>query len=161
MSMNSFTLVLTRFPRAALGTSALLIPFLLAAQDFEMDWYAVAAGGGEGSGGDFALSATVGQPEAGDMAGGDFALTGGFWSIVSETEPPPAFSLTVSLSDGDLVISWPQTGSAGFLLQEAITLAAPGLTWNTVDVTPQTSNGTKTVRLPLTTGSRFYRLHQP
>lgn len=38
-------------------------------------------GGGvvDSSGGEFAMSATIGQPDAGSMAGGDFKLTGGFW----------------------------------------------------------------------------------
>jgi len=31
------------------------------------------------TGGDFELSGTIGQPDAGAMAGGDFELTGGFW----------------------------------------------------------------------------------
>jgi hypothetical protein len=159
--MNSFMPILMRAQRAALCASALLIPLLLVAQEFEMDWYAVTAGGGEASGGDFTLSATVGQPEAGDMAGGDFALTSGFWSIVPATEPPPALSLNVRLDAGHLIISWPETGGAGFLLEQASALAAPGGTWDTVNVTPQTSNGIKTVRIPLTVGSRFYRLHQP
>jgi hypothetical protein len=31
------------------------------------------------SGGNFELSGTIGQPDAGVLAGGDFELTGGFW----------------------------------------------------------------------------------
>ena len=38
-------------------------------------------GGGtmRSTGGDFELSGTIGQPDAGVMQGGDFTLTGGFW----------------------------------------------------------------------------------
>ncbi len=49
--------------------------------DFEIDWW-TADGGGDmwGAGGDFELSGTIGQPDAGGvMTGGDFELTGGFW----------------------------------------------------------------------------------
>ena len=43
-------------------------------------------GGGvmRSTGGDFELSGTCGQPDAGVMSGGDFQLTGGFW-----IESPP------------------------------------------------------------------------
>jgi len=52
-----------------------------AAQDFTVDWYTV-DGGGEmwTTGGNFELSGTIGQCDAGvTMTGGDFELTGGFW----------------------------------------------------------------------------------
>ena len=43
-------------------------------------------GGGvmQSTGGEFELSGTIGQPDAGVMSGGDFQLTGGFW-----IESPP------------------------------------------------------------------------
>ena len=55
------------------------------AQDFTIDWHTI-DGGGEifSTGGDFELSGTIGQPDAGDtMTGGVFELTGGFWAIGS------------------------------------------------------------------------------
>ena len=55
------------------------------AQDFTIDWYTI-DGGGEmfSTGGDFELSGTIGQPDAGQaMTGGDFELNGGFWAIGS------------------------------------------------------------------------------
>jgi len=45
---------------------------------FELTWFSVDGGGGTGSGGDFVLRGTIGQPDAGDHAGGDFTLRGGF-----------------------------------------------------------------------------------
>ena len=53
------------------------------ADDFALDWWTI-DGGGEmwTTGGDFELSGTIGQPDAGPaMTGGDFELTGGFWAI--------------------------------------------------------------------------------
>jgi hypothetical protein len=48
--------------------------------DYELSWHTVDGGGIMFStGGDFELSGTIGQPDAGVMAGGDFTLTGGFW----------------------------------------------------------------------------------
>lgn len=38
------------------------------------------------TGGEFELSGTIGQPDAGKMSGGDFTLTGGFWAVVQSLE---------------------------------------------------------------------------
>jgi hypothetical protein len=48
-----------------------------------VDWYTVDGGGDMWTtGGNFELSGTIGQPDAGVvMTGGDFELTGGFWVI--------------------------------------------------------------------------------
>ena len=48
---------------------------------FEITWYTIDAGGtNNASGGNFTLSGTIGQPDAGaEMTGGQFSLTGGFW----------------------------------------------------------------------------------
>jgi len=48
--------------------------------DMQMNRWTI-DGGGEMrcSGGEFELSATIAQPDAGVMTGGDFELTGGFW----------------------------------------------------------------------------------
>ena len=50
------------------------------AYDLSVDWYTVDGGGGTSTGGEYVLSGTVGQPDAGMVAtGGDFTLAGGFW----------------------------------------------------------------------------------
>ena len=45
-------------------------------------------GGGvmRSTGGDFEMSSTIGQPDAGKMTGGDFQLTGGFWFELPPTD---------------------------------------------------------------------------
>ena len=50
--------------------------------DFELDWWTVDGGGDMfTAAGDFELSGTIGQPDAGvTMTGGLFELTGGFWA---------------------------------------------------------------------------------
>ena len=46
----------------------------------DLSWYTIDGGGQISStGGGFELSATIGQPDAGQMSGGNFQLTGGFW----------------------------------------------------------------------------------
>ena len=70
------------FGIAFTGGTAALAPV---GPTFDLSWYTI-DGGGEmfSTGGDFELSGTIGQPDAGDpMTGGDFELTGGFWAIGS------------------------------------------------------------------------------
>ncbi len=64
-----------------------LAPALLA-QDFDISWHTI-DGGGEMfcNGGNFELSGTIGQPDAGAMTGGDFELVGGFWAIGGDNPP--------------------------------------------------------------------------
>ena len=48
--------------------------------EFDLTWHTIDGGGVmRSTGGDFELSGTIGQHDAGRMAGGDFELTGGFW----------------------------------------------------------------------------------
>jgi len=50
------------------------------APEFDLSWNTIDGGGVmRSTGGDFELSGTIGQPDAGRMAGGNFELTGGFW----------------------------------------------------------------------------------
>ncbi len=47
---------------------------------YDLSWWTVDGGGGESSGGTYALAGTVGQPDAGALTGGDYSLVGGFWA---------------------------------------------------------------------------------
>ncbi len=67
---------------AAVGALALACATWAATgvEDFEISRSTIDGGGIMFStGGDFELSGTIGQPDAGSMIGGDFELTGGFW----------------------------------------------------------------------------------
>jgi hypothetical protein len=132
----------------------------LAAQEFTLDWFTVAAGGGESGGGDFQLRATVGQSDAGNLAGGTFEMAGGFWSITRALEAPGAPTLNITLDQSSVMISWPASGGAGFALEETATLPASG-SWNAINTAPQVHNGINSLRLPLATGNRYYRLRKP
>jgi hypothetical protein len=46
---------------------------------YSIPWYTVDGGGGTSSAGDYTLSGTAGQYDAGTLAGGGYTLTGGFW----------------------------------------------------------------------------------
>jgi hypothetical protein len=52
--------------------------------DFDLVWFTMDAGGGTSTGGNFALSATIGQPDAGEMDSGALHLQGGFWGVFAK-----------------------------------------------------------------------------
>ena len=56
-------------------------------QTFDLSWYTI-DGGGEmfTFGGDYELSGTIGQHDAGTLTGGDYELAGGFWPVVSAAD---------------------------------------------------------------------------
>jgi hypothetical protein len=67
--------------RSAFGLAVLLLAlavFAADAQDYAVDWWTVDGGGGTSTGGVYALSGTIGQPDTGEMSGGTFTLVGGF-----------------------------------------------------------------------------------
>src|SRR5262249_49561063 len=69
------------------------------AQSFSIDWFTIDGGGGTSTGGVFAVSGTVGQPDAGvAMSGGNFSVTGGFWSLFSTVQTPGAPTLSIFLT---------------------------------------------------------------
>ena len=90
-------LLATALSAAALGYAQ---PGETRADDFELARSTIDGGGMMFStGGDFVLSGTIGQPEAGTMEAGEFTLTGGFWF----EEPPGDCNSTggVNLLDYD------------------------------------------------------------
>lgn len=58
------------------------------AQDYAITWYTIDGGGGTSTGGDYSLSGTIGQHDAGGpMIGGDYSVTGGFWAGIGSGTP--------------------------------------------------------------------------
>jgi hypothetical protein len=62
------------------------------AQDFALDWWTLDGGGGASTGGVYALSGTVGQPDAGSLSGGNFGLEGGFWVVALPVNHAPVMN---------------------------------------------------------------------
>lgn len=59
---------------------------------YELSWFTLDSGGGQSHGGDYAISGTIGQPEASVlMSGGQFTVQGGFWYPTADiiVDPPP------------------------------------------------------------------------
>lgn len=76
----------------------------------DMDWWTVDGGGGRSAGSGFALTDTVGQPDAGPpLAGGLFTFSGGLWTGDPTPAEPPLFA--DDFETGDLTQWNSSTGS--------------------------------------------------
>jgi hypothetical protein len=135
---------------------SLLVPFLGLAQSYSIDWYKVAGGGGGAStGGVYAISGTIGQPDAGaPMTNGQYSVTGGFWVLPQAVQTPGAPTLTVvSATPGNATISW-SPPTPGFVLQETWSLSPSN--W-----TNSPSAATNPITVPVTLPTKLYRLAKP
>ena len=47
--------------------------------DYQIVWSTIDGGGGRSAGGQYVLTGTIGQPDAGYSASGNYELLGGFW----------------------------------------------------------------------------------
>jgi hypothetical protein len=70
------------------------------AQDYDLSWSTIANGGGRSVGGQYELTGTIGQPDAGYSAGGNYELLSGFWlTIIVISEPDAAIETLGELTD--------------------------------------------------------------
>src|SRR5438046_2556508 len=131
---------------------SLLITFLsavpLSAQNYRIDWFAIDGGGGTSSGGQYTLSGTIGQPDAGELKGGNYVLEGGFWGEILMQLVAP--KLYIERSVDHVIISW-SPNTPGFYLQESPTLAPPS--WFN-----SSSGSSNPATLPATSPGRFFQL---
>ena len=134
--------------------------FSLHAQNYSVDWFKVAAGGGTSSGGQYSVTGTAGQPEAGvAMSGGYYySVLGGFWSLIAVLQSPGAPTLTITFIGPDsVVISWP-SAATGFVLQQSPDLTVTNWTMSSY---PITTNGTvESITITSPAGYLFFRLNK-
>src|SRR5215469_14543800 len=125
------------------------------AQSYSIDWYKIAGGGGTSTNGQYALSGTIGQHDAGGpMTGGNYSLTGGFWSLISVVQIAGLPNLSVTHSGTSVIVSWPNTGN--YTLQQNSVLTSGG--WTTSGYTVTTANGTNSITITSPAGNLFFRL---
>ena len=138
---------------------ALLLPATGFAQQYSIDWYKVAGGGGTSTGSTYVVNGTIGQQDAGGtMTGGSYSLTGGFWALISVVQTPGTPNLTITfVGPNSVKVSWPNTGSYT-LLQNA---SVAGGSWTISGYTIITANGTNSITITPPTGNLFFRLHNP
>lgn len=136
----------------------LLVPATGFAQPYAVDQYKIAGGGGTSSGGQYAVSGTVGQHDAGGaISGGGYSLTGGFLSFVSVRQTPGAPALTVTHEGNSVTITWPSP-STGFVLEQNSALGAAD--WMASGFTVSDDGTTRNITIPIPSGSLFFRLKQ-
>lgn len=135
-------------------TSALLLLGLAAgAQNYSIDWYKVAGGGGTCTGAVYQVSGTIGQHDAGGpMTGGNYSVTGGFWAIYA-VQTPGAPLLSITRVGTQTIVSWPLSAT-GWTLQTNVNLTTP--TWG--NYSGSTVNNSVTSAPP--PNNLFFRLKQ-
>ena len=135
---------------------SLLIQVVGFAQQYSIDWYKV-SGGGTSTGGQYSVSDTTGQHDAGGpMTGGNYSLTGGFWSLISIVPTPGAPSLTIQwINPTTVKVSWPSP-STGFVLQQNSDLNTAN--WANNSATVNDDGTTKSVTIIPPSGTLFFRL---
>ena len=132
--------------------------FQALAQTYSIDWYIIAGGGGTSTGGVYAVSGTIGQPDAsGAMTGGNYSLTGGFWSLIAVVQTGGAPTLYISHSGNTVTVYWQDV--SGWNLQQNGNLTSSAGWSASGGVTPL--NGTNYLTITPPTGNLFFRLHNP
>jgi hypothetical protein len=120
-------------------------------QNYSIESYVIAGGGGTSSGGDFTLSGTVGQPSAGiPLSGGTYTLQGGFWPGLIVTTSGEVPQLFIQMTAQDVTVSW-APATSGFVLEQSEDLGNG--TW-----LPAPEGNP--VLVPATDSAVFYRLRK-
>jgi hypothetical protein len=146
---------------ALLVAVSVLVAFAvrIEAQPYSTDWFKVAGGGGTSTNGQYSISGTIGQPDAGAMSGGSYSVVGGFWAIVSAVQTPGAPLLRIEpTATNAVVVAWPAP-SSGFKLQVNANLSTTN--WTDVGQTPTVVGGENQVIVVSPSGNWFYRLRWP
>jgi hypothetical protein len=135
---------------------ALLLALSASAQIYSIDWFKVAGGGGTSTNGQYSLSGTVGQHDAGGpLTGGNYSLTGGFWALYAvPTAGAPTLRIVLTATN-TAVVSWPSPSTA-WKLQQNLNLSTT--TWTTPSETVNDNGAEKFIIVKPPMGSRFYRL---
>jgi hypothetical protein len=143
---------------AGISSLCLSLGFAAGAQNCSVDWPKISGGGGTSAGGNFFITGTIGQPDAGAaMSGGNFSVTGGFWSLIQVVPTPGLPRLVIRPTGNSISVSWPNTGS--YTLQQNGNLAnAAG--WATSVYPVSTASGTNSITIVAPTGNLFFRLQQ-
>ena len=103
----------------------LLLSVILHAQSYSIDWYKVSGGGDTSTNGQYSLSGTIGQHDAGGpMSGGNYSLTGGFWALYSVIQTPGAPTLYITHSGNTVTVFWQAV--PGWSLQQNSNVELPG-----------------------------------
>jgi len=140
-----------------LNVSAMILSLGLsvALAQYSIDWHTIDGGGGTSTGGVYAVSGTIGQPDAGGLlTNGQYSVTGGFWVLPQAVQVVGAPMLIIApATPGNATISW-TPNTPGFVLQETWSLSPANWT-NSV------SGAANPITVPAAAPTKFYRLFKP
>lgn len=123
-------------------------------------WQTLDGGGGTSTGGVYAVSGTIGQPDTGISSGGSLRLSGGFWALIELVQTPGAPTLRIVRHTAtSFLLTWSVKGSEGYHLQEANSLSEGD--WNDVSGTPTVVGEECQVVVSPLVEKHFYRLVKP
>jgi hypothetical protein len=136
-------------------STLILQPSTVSAQQYSIDWYKIAGGGGTSTGATYQVSGTIGQHDAsGPMIGGNYSLTGGFWALISAVQTAGAPTLFISHAGNTVTVYWESVPDWG--LQQNPTLDSTG--WLPTSYYVMNVNGTNQITITPPTGNLFFRL---
>jgi hypothetical protein len=142
--------------------TGLLLSVARVEAQFAVDWFTIDGGGGASTGGVYAVSGTIGQPDAGVMSGGQFSLAGGFWGAVSAIQTLGAPLLSIEwLGGGSVRVFWPLPAT-DFVLDCATNLVSAPATnaWSPLPAPYQTNAAHISITVPVPEGKKFFRLRR-
>lgn len=136
----------------AAGVALFAAAATVESEDFAIDWFTIAGGGGVSANGPYVLHGTIGQADAGPvMTGGTFALTGGFWALPVLVPTLGAPTLHITNGPPGFATIWWSPPTPGFTLEVSPALAP-------ADWTGAATGTNNPALVPLTPAPRFYRL---
>jgi len=146
------------FVRKIVLILSLALPVAGMAQQYSIAWYKVAGGGGTSTNGQYSLSGTIGQADAGPaMSGGNYSLTGGFWSLISVAQTPGAPTIYISGSGSSVTVFWQSV--TGWSLQQNSNLQTP--VWSYSGGVTSAGGTNYLILTPPPAGNLYFRLHNP
>src|SRR4051812_6252236 len=124
-----------------------------------IDWFKVSGGGNVSTGGQYSITGTIGQSDAGaPIVGGAYSITGGFWSLlVVPSFGAPQLSIRTTPTNS-IVVSWPSS-AIGFALQQTGDVGSGG--WSIPAEVVQDDGVNKSITVYPPAERRFYRLFKP
>jgi hypothetical protein len=139
--------------------TVLLLALTGHAQNYTIDWHKIAGGGGTSTNGQYSLSGTIGQHDAGGpMNGPGFTLSGGFWTVYAvQSQGAPLVRIKMTGANA-VMVYWPSP-STGFNLQVNTDLSPSN--WNAPSETVNDDGTNKYILITAPIGKAFYRLKSP
>jgi hypothetical protein len=139
--------------------AALLLALSGHAQNYTIDWHKIAGGGGTSTNGQYSLSGTIGQHDAGGpMNGTTFSVSGGFWTVTAVQSSGVPLVRIKTTGANAVMVYWPSS-STGFHLQVNTDLTSGN--WMDPSQTVNDDGTNKYIIVTAPTGNAFYRLKSP